>query len=69
MPPMPALGWDGLNPEMENRHRHMLLLDQQNNRRRLFTGVPHRHPFPGGIVGVGMGGGGFPGQGYHGKSS
>ncbi|KAK5997989.1 E3 ubiquitin-protein ligase TOM1-like [Cladobotryum mycophilum] len=32
LPPMPALGWDGFNPEVDDRHRQLFLLDAGSNR-------------------------------------
>ncbi|KAF4997039.1 hypothetical protein FGRMN_4127 [Fusarium graminum] len=45
--PMPALGWDGLGAEDEDRHRHLLTADGQNRRRFLSArpAVPSG-PFP-----------------------
>ncbi|KAF5020000.1 hypothetical protein F66182_7988 [Fusarium sp. NRRL 66182] len=47
--PMPALGWDGLGDEDEDRHRHMFLMDSQS-RRRLVPRGDNRSPFPPGII-------------------
>ncbi|KAM5377384.1 hypothetical protein ACJZ2D_005065 [Fusarium nematophilum] len=48
-PPMPALGWDGLSPEEEDRHRHLFMMDSQS-RRRFLTRVDNRSPFPPGFM-------------------
>ncbi|KAI5462186.1 hypothetical protein BGZ63DRAFT_354427 [Mariannaea sp. PMI_226] len=50
-PPMPALGWDGLNPEGDDR-RQMFLMDNQS-RRRLVARVENRSPFPAGFMTAG----------------
>ncbi|KAF4459560.1 e3 ubiquitin- ligase huwe1 [Fusarium albosuccineum] len=47
--PMPALGWDGLSPEEEDRHRHLFMMDNQS-RRRFLTRVDNRSPFPPGFM-------------------
>lgn len=44
LPPMPALGWDGFTPEVDDRHRQLFLLD--NNRRPVFARMGDRNPFP-----------------------
>lgn len=41
---MPALGWDGFTPEVDDRHRQLFLLD--NNRRPVFARMGDRNPFP-----------------------
>ncbi|KAM0556810.1 hypothetical protein ACHAPJ_005870 [Fusarium lateritium] len=43
--PMPALGWDGLGADDEDRHRHMFVMDNQNRRRFLARG-DGRNPYP-----------------------
>lgn len=48
-PPMPALGWDGLNPEGDEHRRQLFMLENQN-RRRLLTRVDNRSPFPPGFM-------------------
>ncbi|KAH7156147.1 hypothetical protein EDB81DRAFT_378977 [Dactylonectria macrodidyma] len=48
-PPMPAIGWDGLNPEVDDRHRQLFMMENQN-RRRLLTRVDNRSPFPPGFM-------------------
>jgi hypothetical protein len=44
LPPMPALGWDGFTPEVDDRHRQVFLLD--NNRRPVLARMDNRNPFP-----------------------
>ncbi|KJZ80444.1 hypothetical protein HIM_00294 [Hirsutella minnesotensis 3608] len=44
-PPMPALGWDGLNPEVDDRHRQLFLLEG-TNRRPVLARMDNRSPFP-----------------------
>jgi E3 ubiquitin-protein ligase HUWE1 len=44
LPPMPALGWDGLNPEVEDRRQLFLL--EGNNRRPVLTRMDNRGSFP-----------------------
>lgn len=46
---MPALGWDGLNPEGDEHRRQLFMLENQN-RRRLLTRVDNRSPFPPGFM-------------------
>lgn len=43
-PPMPALGWDGLNPEVDDRHRQLFFLEG-NNRRPVLARMDNRSPF------------------------
>lgn len=45
LPPMPALGWDGLNPDMDDRHRQLFLLDG-SGRRPVLARMDNRNPFP-----------------------
>ncbi|KAI8684605.1 HECT-type E3 ubiquitin transferase [Fusarium keratoplasticum] len=47
--PLPALGWDGISPEEEDRHRHMFMMDNQS-RRRFLARVDNRSPFPPGFM-------------------
>lgn len=41
--PMPALGWDGLNPEGDDRHRQLFFLE--GNHRRPVLARMDRSPF------------------------
>ncbi|XP_044724417.1 HECT-domain (ubiquitin-transferase) domain-containing protein [Hirsutella rhossiliensis] len=43
-PPMPALGWDGLNPEVDDRHRQLFFLEG-NHRRPVLARMDNRSPF------------------------
>ena len=45
---MPALGWDGLNPEMDDRQ--LLMLENQSRRRLLTRMDNNRSPFPPGFM-------------------
>ncbi|KAL7799741.1 hypothetical protein V8C37DRAFT_89902 [Trichoderma ceciliae] len=45
LPPMPALGWDGFTPEVDDRHRQLFLLDS-NGRRPVLARMDNRNPFP-----------------------
>lgn len=45
-PPMQALGWDGLNPDIEDQ---LVMMEHQNNRRRLLARMD-RSPFPPGFM-------------------
>lgn len=47
LPPLPSVGWDGMNPEVDDRHRLLLL---ENNRRPVFTRMDNRGGFPGRFV-------------------
>lgn len=49
VPPMPALGWDSLNPDMDDRQRQMFMMDHQN-RRRVLGRMESRSPFPQGFM-------------------
>lgn len=46
-PPIPALGWDGLNSDVD---RQLVLLESQNRRRMLARGDNSRSPFPPGFM-------------------
>lgn len=43
-PPMPALGWDGFNPEVDERHRQLFFLEG-NHRRPVLARTDNRSPF------------------------
>ncbi|KFG82854.1 TOM1 protein [Metarhizium anisopliae] len=45
LPPMPSLGWDAVNPDMDDRHRNMLLVD--GHRRPVLARMDNRSSFPG----------------------
>ncbi|KAK2593791.1 E3 ubiquitin-protein ligase tom1 [Conoideocrella luteorostrata] len=45
LPPMPALGWDSVNPDVDERHRQLLFFDG-NHRRPVFTRMDNRESFP-----------------------
>ncbi|KND94357.1 E3 ubiquitin-protein ligase TOM1-like protein [Tolypocladium ophioglossoides CBS 100239] len=44
-PAMPALGWDGLNPEVDDRNRQLFFVDG-SNRRPVLARMDNRSPFP-----------------------
>ncbi|TWU74892.1 hypothetical protein ED733_003614 [Metarhizium rileyi] len=44
VPQMPSLGWDAVNPDMDDRHRNMLLVD--GHRRPVLARMDNRSPFP-----------------------
>lgn len=54
-PPMPALGWDAVNAEVD-RNRLIFLDHNGPNRRRVLTRMENRSPFPPGFVVGGPGG-------------
>lgn len=45
LPPMPALGWDGFTPDVDERHRQLFLLDN-HGRRPVLARMDNRNPFP-----------------------
>lgn len=45
LPPMPALGWDGFTPDVDERHRQLFLLDS-HGRRPVLARMDNRNPFP-----------------------
>lgn len=45
LPPMPALGWDGLDPDISDRNRQLFFLEG-NQRRPVLTRMDDRSPFP-----------------------
>ncbi|PTB39912.1 hypothetical protein M441DRAFT_27812 [Trichoderma asperellum CBS 433.97] len=45
LPPMPALGWDGFTPDVDDRHRQLFLLDN-HGRRPVLARMDNRNPFP-----------------------
>ncbi|KAG8423267.1 E3 ubiquitin-protein ligase tom1, variant 2 [Metarhizium acridum] len=49
LPPMPSLGWDAVNPDMDDRHRNMLLVD--GHRRPVLARMDNRSSFPGRFLG------------------
>ncbi|OAR04063.1 hypothetical protein LLEC1_03532 [Akanthomyces lecanii] len=46
-----AAGWDGMNPELDDRHR-LLLLERENHRRPVFTRMENRGGLPARFVGT-----------------
>lgn len=42
---MPALGWDGFTPDVDERHRQLFLLDN-HGRRPVLARMDNRNPFP-----------------------
>lgn len=46
---MPSLGWDAVNPDMDDRHRNMLLVD--GHRRPVLARMDNRSSFPGRFLG------------------
>ncbi|TQV98004.1 HECT (ubiquitin-transferase) domain-containing protein [Cordyceps javanica] len=56
LPHLPSGGWDGMNPEVDDRHRLLLL---ENNRRPVFTRMENRGGLPARFVGTHRDGGDF----------
>jgi hypothetical protein len=57
-PPMPSIGWDDMNPDVD-RNRLILLDNNGQSRRRVLTRMDNRSPFPPGqgfVVGSHTGG-------------
>ncbi|KHN95843.1 TOM1 protein [Metarhizium album ARSEF 1941] len=49
LPPMPSLGWDAVNPDTDDRHRNMLLVD--GHRRPVLARMDNRSSFPARFLG------------------